>query len=65
MSSADTVSPSTAEAAKFDDRAFSASAQRKTPLLLAPVTATRTPSLNLATKTPVRAKRLAGWLNFT
>ncbi len=43
-------------------RARSASVQRKTPVsvVAGAVTPTRTPLANFATKTPVRAKRLAG-----
>src|ERR1700738_4895264 len=57
-----------ASSAAADQFAFSAASiagTRMTPLCDAPVAATQTsPALVLATNTPVRAKRDAGWANF-
>jgi hypothetical protein len=52
---AGTLMPSSAEASNFFASAASISLERNTPSSPAPVTATRTPSLPLATNTPVMA----------
>ena len=65
MPAPDRLSPESASAEKSADSAASASDQRNTPSSEAPVTATRTPSAYFATKTAVRAKREAGWSNFS
>ena len=62
MPSAAGFMPLMASGEKLAESAASASAQRKTPLSEAPVTATRTPSANLATKTATRGKREARWI---
>ena len=55
---------SSAHADQFAFSAASIAGTRMTPFCDAPVAATRTsPALVLATNTPVRAKREAGWRN--
>ena len=65
MPSAGTVRSRMASAEKLPASACSASVQRKTPDSDAPVTATRTPSANLAAKTATSGKREATWMNFS
>src|ERR1700738_1298086 len=62
--SAEILTPSSAAADQLAFSAASIAGTRMTPLCEAPVAATRTsPALVLATNTPVRAKREAGWGN--